>query len=83
MFYLVDKTEDLSWGHSISGSSERPLRRGQGGARRYRSLQQRPGSWSMKRLLLIKENQVSQVKEFSAFLCMGTCKSQGSLKLFL
>ena len=30
--------------------------------------------------MLIKENQVSQVKEFSAFLCMGRCKSLGLLK---
>ena len=36
-----------------------------------------------KRLLLIKENQTSQVKEFSAFLCVGRCKSLGSLKSFL
>ena len=35
------------------------------------------------RLLLIKENPISQVKEFSAFLCMGRCKSLGSLKSFL
>ena len=27
--------------------------------------------------------QTSQVKEFSAFLCMGRCKSLGSLKSFL
>ena len=33
-----------------------------------------------KRLLLIKDNQISQVKKFSAFLCMGRCKSLGSLK---
>ena len=33
-----------------------------------------------KDLLLINENQVCQVKEFSAFLCMGRCKSLGSLK---
>ena len=37
----------------------------------------------MKRLLLIKENQILQVKEFSAFLCMRRCKSLGSLKSFL
>ena len=34
-------------------------------------------------LLLIKENQTSQVKEFSTFPCMGRCKSLGSLKSFL
>ena len=31
-------------------------------------LQQRPGSQNIKMLLLVKENQVSQIKEFSAFL---------------
>ena len=37
----------------------------------------------VKRLLLIKEKQISQVKEFGAFLCTGRCKSLGSLKSFL
>ena len=46
-------------------------------------LQQKPGSRNIQSLLLIKENQTSQVNEFSAFLCMGRCKSLGSLKLFL
>ena len=32
-------------------------------------LQQKPGSQNIKRLLLTKENQTSQVNEFSAFLC--------------
>ena len=32
MFYLVNKTEDFSQEHSISGSSERLLQRGKGGA---------------------------------------------------
>ena len=37
-----------------------------------------------QRLLLIKENQISQVKKFiSTFLCMEGCKSLGSLKSFL
>ena len=30
MFYLVDKIEDLSLGHSISDNSERLLRRSEG-----------------------------------------------------
>ena len=68
MFSLVDKTEDLSPGHSLSNSSERLLQRGKGGDRIERSfLQQRPGSRYFKRLLSIKENQISQVKEFSIF----------------
>ena len=33
-------------------------------------------------LLLIKGNQTFQVTEFSAFLCMGRCKSLGSWKSF-
>ena len=43
-------------------------------------LQQRAGSQNIERLLLFKENQISHVKEFSVFLCMGRCKSLGSLK---
>ena len=43
-------------------------------------LQQRAGRCNVKRLLLIKESQISQVKEFSTFLCMGGYKS---LKSFL
>ena len=31
----------------------------------------------------LKENQISQVKEFSTFLLIGRCKSLGSLKSFL
>ena len=45
-------------------------------------LQQRAGSLNIKRLLLIKGRQISQVKEFSSFLCMGRCKSPGSLTSF-
>ena len=57
--------------------------RWEGGIRLYRSLQQEAGSLNTKRLPLIKENQISQVKEFSPFLCMERCKSLGSLKSFL
>ena len=58
-------------GDSISSNPEGPALR-----RRYR---EEPGYIE----LLIKENQISQVKEFSAFLCMGRCRSVGSLKSFL
>ena len=88
MFYLADKTEDLRPGHSISGHSKGRLRRGKGtgvgGGQDIREfLRHRPSSWKIRGLLLIKENQTSQVKEFSAFLCMGRCKSLDSLKSFL
>ena len=43
------------------------------------ALQQRASSLKIKRLLLIKENHISQVKEFRV-LCMGRCKNPGSLK---
>ena len=53
-----------------------------GGVRLYRSLQQGEGSLNIKRLL-IKKKQISEVKEFSDFLCMARCKSLGLLKPFL
>ena len=46
-------------------------------------LQQWAGSLNIKWLLLIKENQISQAKEFSIFLCVERFKSMGSLKSFL
>ena len=69
MFYLAEifRTSDL--GDSMSSNPERAvLRRCWGGIRLYRSLHQGAGSSNIKRLLLIKE--ISQVKEFSTFLCM-------------
>ena len=36
MFYLMDKVEDLSLGHSLSDSSKGLLWEGKGGARVYR-----------------------------------------------
>ena len=75
MFSLVDKTEDLSPGCSISYNSERLLCSKKEGSQDIQEcLQQRPGSRNIKRFLLIKENQTSQVKEFRPFLCMGRCK---------
>ena len=39
---------------------------------------------NLKRLLLIKENKISQIKKFRTFsLCMGRCKNLGALKPFL
>ena len=76
MFYLSDKTQDLSLGHSISGNSERLFRRGKGGQPGYiRVFATKDQVVGIKRLLSIKENQIYQVREFSAFLCMGRCKT--------
>ena len=60
-------SEDLSQGDSLSDGSERRLRRGEGGPGYGGILQQKPGSWNVKRLLFIKEKQISQVDEFSVF----------------
>ena len=58
-----------SLGDSISSDPERTaLRRGGEEPGSIEVLQQRAGSLNVKRLFLIKENQVSQVKEFSACL---------------
>ena len=54
-------------------SSEGLIQRSKEEAKMYiRVLQQNPGSWNIKRLLLSKENWSSQFSnEFSAFFCMG------------
>ena len=79
MFYLVEIFRDSSPGDSISSNSERILRSlGKKSYRNFATI-----SLNVKRLLLIKENQISQVKEFSTFLYMGRCRSLGSLKSFL
>lgn len=54
-----------------------------GGVGLYRSLQQRAGTLNIRRLALIKKNQVSQVEEFNTFLCMGRRRSLGSLNSLL
>lgn len=53
-----------------------------GGIRLYRSLHQREGSL-IKRILLIQENQISQVKECSFLLSIRRYKYLGSLNSFL
>ena len=71
-------------GDSLSDISEGLFRRDEGEARIYRSFHnKKTGSWNIERLLLIKENQIYQVNEFSAFLSMGRCKTLGSLKSFI
>ena len=84
MFYLVEIFRIPSPGDSISSDPEKTALRRQEEEPGYTEvLQQRGGGLNVKRLLLIKESQISQVKECSAFLYMGRCKSLGSLKSFL
>ena len=52
--------------NSISGDLERAAsEKEREGARLYTSLQQGAGNLNIKRLLLIKENQISYMKRFS------------------
>ena len=69
MFYSVGSFR-------TSSNPERTALRRQGEEPGYTEvLQQRAGSLNIKRLLLSKENQISQVKEFSTLLRMGSLKS--------
>jgi len=84
MFYSEGIFRTYSPGNNISSNPERTAARRRGEGAGYREvLRQGAGSLNVKRLWLIKENQTSQIKEFSTSLCMGRCKSLGSLKSFL
>ena len=85
MFYSMGIFRTSSPGDSISSNPERtaPGRQGVGSQVIQTFCNKGQAVGNIKRLLLIKENQISQGKEFSAFLCMGRCKSLGSLKSFL
>ena len=84
MFHLVGIFRTSSPRDSISSYPGTTVLRRQGKEPDYTEvLQQRTGSLNIKRLLLIKESWISQVKEFSAFLFWGRCKSLGSLKSFI
>ena len=62
MFYLADIFRTSNLGNSISDNAGKTILGRQGGSQDIRVFsQQRTGSWNVKRLLLIKENQISQV----------------------
>ena len=62
----MDETEDISPGSRPSDGSKGPNPRGEGGARIYRNFCR-----SLKCQRLIKEIQMSQVKEFGTSLYVG------------
>ena len=81
--YVVETFMTSSLGGSVSSNPERTAVRRRGEKSGYvEVLQQRSGNLNIKRLLT-KENQISKIKEFSTFLCMGRFKRLGSLKSFL
>ena len=84
MFYSVKIFRTSSPRDSISSNPEKTASRRWGDEPGYiEVLQQRAGSLNIKRLLIIKENQIFQAKEFRTFVCMGRCKSLDSLRSFL
>ena len=86
MFYLVE-TFRTSTQEATSRVTLRvqtaPARAGGEEPGHIEVFQQRAGSLNIKRLSYMKDNQITQVKDFSAFPCMGRCKNLGSLKSFL
>ena len=75
--------QDLNPGGSISSSLERtaPGRQGKKPGL-YRSLTTKGRQTEHQKIVVNKRNQLSQVKDFSAFLCKGQYQSLGSLKSF-
>ena len=72
MFYLVGIFRTSSPGDSISSDPERAPPGRQGKEPGYIEVCNRGQViWMPKVFLWTKENQISQIKEFSAFLCMG------------
>ena len=72
MFYLTGIFRTSSLGGSISSNLERIIVKRQGEETGYMELlQQRAVGLNIKILLLIKGSQISQVKKYSVFLCMG------------
>ena len=71
------KPKDLSPVYSFSDNSERVLLREREEPADIGVFATKTSCWNIKRLLLIKENWTSQVKEFSAFLCMGKIQEFG------
>ena len=86
MFYLVGIFKTSSLGNSIScnpGNPERTALRGWGQESGYRGVCNKGQVVWTSEVYFVNFHQVSQVKRFSAFLCMGRCKSLGLLKSFL
>ena len=62
MFYLADILRTSSLGNSISDNAEKTVLGRQAGSQDiWVFSQQRTGSWNVKRFLLIREDQISQV----------------------
>ena len=79
--FFVDKPEDDSPGCSLSGSSEVLLHRGKAGARMGRSFcNKHQAVGTSEDYCEFKKSKHLKLRNLSTFLCMGSCKSLGSLK---
>lgn len=84
MFYSVGIFRTSSPGDGISSDPEGTIMEKQGEEPdSIEALEQSTGRLNIKRLLFIRENHITQVKEFSVFLCMGRSKTLGLLESFL
>ena len=60
MFYSVDETEELNLKSDLTDSPDELLQRGKAGSPDIQDfLHWRLGIWNIKKLLLIKENQIA------------------------
>ena len=73
--YLVARIEDWSPRHSISDNSERQLPRSKGWGAGYIGIFASKIRYLELQKITVRAKQISPVKSFSAFLCMGRCKS--------
>ena len=72
MLLFSGLAEDLSLGNSLSDSSQGLFQQGEEGTGMYRNSNKptKLKNLNITRLLLIKENQTSQVNEFNVFVCV-------------
>ena len=82
---LGDPTEDYSPGNSLSAlrNCSKEVREEPEYLGVFTKNKQTKHVFEHQKTTANHKNQTSQVNNFSAFLCIGRCKSLGSLKLFL
>lgn len=69
--------------HSLLGSSQGLFQRDKGGTRIYRSFCGEKSMVKHQKMTAKPQTQKSQVNEFRAFLCVGTCRGPDSCDSFL
>ena len=75
---MDELTEDYSLEDTLSDSSEEQLQRGKEGAKGCQNFCWGEKNSQPSKITANNKKQTSQVNGFSAFLCMGRCKSLGT-----